>query len=130
MTKIESDKVIIENSAENLFKCLINFNNFEHLMPEQVNDWESTEDSCSFNLSGMATVNMTIAEKTPNSQIKITSTGKPIDFDLIIELNEQGSNCEAQIILEANLNPMLKMMAEKPLRNFINLLASKLKELK
>lgn len=132
MTKIQSEKVEINNSVENVFNFLSNFNNFEKLMPEQVSNWSSNENECAFTISGMATIGMKIVEKTPYSAIKISSSGKvPFNFELFIFLNELGpKKSQGQLIFEAQLNPMLKMMVEKPLSNFFNILAQKLKEIK
>ena len=130
MTKIESEKVEVNKSANDTFAFLSNFNNFQKLMPEQVTNWTSTENECSFTIKGMATIGMKIIEKTPSSFIKITSNGKvPFDFNLNVHLAEAGENkCSGQLIFEAELNPMLRMMVEKPLTNFFNLLAKKLQE--
>ena len=131
MTRIESEKVEINNSSVNIFNLLGNFNNFQKLMPPQVTNWSSTEDECSFTISGMATIGMKIIEKTPHSKIKISSNGKvPFNFDLNVLLTDLAEDkCSGQLIFEADLNPMLKMMVEKPLTNFFNLLAGKLKEM-
>lgn len=131
MTKIESDKVEINQSAEKVFSFLSNFNNFQKLMPEQVTNWSSTEDECTFTINGMATIGMKIIEKTPHSLIKITSNGKvPFNFFLYAHSTPNGDGkCTGQLVFEAELNPMLKMMVEKPLGNFFNMLAQKMKDI-
>lgn len=132
LTKIESDKVEINNSAEKIFNHLSDFNNFSQLMPPQVTNWQSTADECSFTLNGMATIGMKIVEKTPNTKISINSHGKvPFEFKLFVLLTEKdASNCVGQLTFESDLNPMLKMMVEKPLGNFFNMLAQKMKDIK
>lgn len=132
MTRIESDIVDIENTQENVFAFLANFNNFQSLMPPQVTNWQSTEDTCTFTISGMATIGMKIAQKTPHSNISVVSDGKvPFNFTLNVLLNKKSDTaCTGQILFEADLNPMLKMMALKPLTNFCNLLAAKMKDIK
>lgn len=130
MTRIESEKTVVEKPADAIFNFLTNFNNFQKLMPEQVTNWQSTEDTCSFTISGMASLGMKIVEKYPNTLIKIAKDGKaPFDFTLDIQLKDLGTSSEVQIAFNAELNPMLKMMAVKPLTNFLNLLAGKLKDL-
>lgn len=131
-TKLESDKVEINNSAENIFNYLSDFRNFEKLMPPQVTNWQSTADDCSFTINGMATIGMKIIEKTPHSKITITSNGKvPFDFKLFVFIEERGADkCIGQLVFESDMNPMLKMMVEKPLGNFFNMLAQKMKEIK
>ena len=131
MTRIESDKTEVKKSAEDVFNFLSNFNNFQKLMPEQVTNWQSTEDTCTFTIAGMATLGMKIVEKRPNNLIKVTRDGKaPFDFNLECILKEKTPNeSEVQLAFDADLNPMLKMMAVKPLTNFLNLLVGKLKEM-
>ena len=130
MTTIETDKVEINSSAEDIFKFLSDISNLEQLMPEQVANWESTGDECSFTIKGMGSIGMRIVEKIPISEVKIVSTKGALKFDLncfIEKVNDD--NCNTQLILEADLNPMMKMMVEKPLGNFFNLLVTKLKEI-
>ena len=132
MTKIESEKVEINSPVQNVFAFLSNFNNFQKLMPAQVTNWTSTEEECSFTISGMATIGMKIIQKTPYSEIKISSNGKvPFNFDLQVLLSPKDENSSSgQLIFSAELNPMLKTMLEKPLGNFFNMLAMKLKDIK
>ena len=132
MTKIESEKVDINNSASAVFNYLSDFNNFQKLMPPQVTNWTSTTDECSFTINGMATIGMKIIEKTPSTKIAISSNGKvPFEFKLFVSLTEKdANNCSGQLIFESDLNPMMKMMVEKPLGNFFNMLAQKMKDIK
>lgn len=131
MTRIESDKTLVNKTQEEVFSFLSNFNNFQKLMPEQVTNWQSTEDDCSFTISGMASLGMKITEKKPNNYIKVGRHGNaPFDFTLECMMNEKSSSeTEVQLAFNAELNPMLKMMAVKPLTNFLNLLTGKLKEM-
>jgi|SRR6218665_572986 len=132
LTKIESDKVEINNAAANIFNYLSDFRNFEKLMPQQVTNWQATPEECSFTLNGMATIGMKIIDKTPNSKITITSNGKvPFEFKLFVLIDEKdANNCVGQLTFESDLNPMIKMMVEKPLGNFFNVLAQKMKDIK
>jgi hypothetical protein len=131
VTKIESEKVIIPHSSPKIFEYLSNFKNFEKLMPQQVTNWSATDDECSFTINGMATIGMKIIEKKPFENIIISSNGKvPFDFKLFVHLKPNDEQtCEGQLIFESDLNPMLKMMVEKPLGNFFNLLAQKMKDI-
>ena len=106
-------------------------NNFGKLMPEQVINWKSTEDSCSFTIKGMTDLSMRISVKTPNSKIIITpGDNPPFSFSLICQLQEeQKDETKAQILFDAELSMMMELLAKNPLQNFINLLVEKLKEL-
>jgi len=128
MTRIESDITPVTKSPEEIYNFLSNFNNFEKLMPEQVTNWQSTEEECSFTIAGMASLGMKITDKTPYSLIKVARNGKaPFDLglDCIIKESTPGQST-VQLAFDADLNPMMKMMAVKPLTNFLNLLVGKL----
>ena len=131
MTQIKSEKQVITNTCEAIYDFLIDFNNFKSFAPPQVQNWQSDCDNCSFSIEGMTQIELTKGTCTKPSQIIYKSIGKsPLSFDLNINLTNFNDNCECQIILSADLNPFLKIMAEKPLTNFVNTLVSKLKELK
>ena len=131
MTRIESEEVTLNKSPEEVFNFLSDFNNLKKIMPEQVVDWQSTETDCSFTIKGMASLGMELAEKTPHSQIKIARKGKaPFDFNLFCNMAAaDGNSTKLKLAFDADLNPMLKMMAEKPLKNFLNILAENFKKL-
>jgi len=130
MTKIESNPLNIQTSATNIFAYLSDFNNFGKLMPPQISNWQSTTDTCSFTIQNMATLAMRIKEKTAPTKLVITSEPpSPFPFDLICELSELPDNaCCSTIRLNADMNPMLAMMAKSPLQNFVNLLNEQLKK--
>lgn len=131
MKKFVSDKVLINSSGENIFVFLCDFNNFEKLMPEQVINWKSTENTCSFTIKGLTDISMKIHETIPHTAIIIVPKGKaPFEFELLCNIESiEDNKAEAHIIFNADLNPMLSMMASKPLQNFVNMLIYKLQEL-
>jgi carbon monoxide dehydrogenase subunit G len=132
MARIESDIVSIDKPQEHIFNFLSNFNNFQKLMPAQVSDWKATEKTCSFNVNGMATVAMKIESLTPHSDIHIVSDGGklPFEFTLDVVLKKTSeTSCTGQIIFEADIPIFLRPMIEKPLGNFFNMLAQKMKEI-
>ena len=131
MTKIESEKVTVENSSEKIFTFLSNLNNFQKLMPAQVINWKSTENNCSFTIKGMTDISLCLGGLIPYTRIELIPNDKaPFNFSLeslFEKLNE--NKCTVQIVFNAELNAMMEMLARKPLQNFVNILADKLKEL-
>lgn len=130
MGKITGEQQLINRSSEDVFAFLSNFNNFEHLMPEQIINWKSTIDNCSFTIKGMADLALKYEKKHPSSLIVIIPDGKaPFEYKLICNINAvDASNCKASLDFDVELNPIMSMMASKPLQNFVNILAVKLKE--
>jgi carbon monoxide dehydrogenase subunit G len=131
MTKIESEEKVVNQSPKGAFEFLSDFRNFEHLMPPQVVDWQATEEECVFTIKGMATLGMKMESKIPYSEIDITKNGKaPFDFTLNCFIKEEGINqSKIKLVLNADLNPFLKMMAVNPLQNFLNMLVNKYAEI-
>lgn len=131
MDKLPSEKLKIKAPAEKIYNFITDFNNFEKLMPEQVADWQSTTESCSFRIEGLATIGMRMKTKTPHSYVLIEKEGDaPFDFQLECNFEKiDSTSCESQIIFYAKLNPMYSMLVSKPLSNFVNMLNTKLKEL-
>ena len=130
MKQIESEKLTINNSQEKIYSFLSNFNNFGKLMPGQIINWQSTENTCSFTIKGMTDLSMQIKAKMPFHTIMIIPNGKtPFDFELKCSFVALESNkTESQLTFSADLNPMLSMMASKPLENFVNMLNIRLKQ--
>jgi carbon monoxide dehydrogenase subunit G len=131
MTRIESDQVRIEKSAEEVFNFLSDFGNIGKLMPDQVTGFEYDADTCKFTITGMATLGMKYLSKTPYSEIVIQKYEKaPFDFNLICDIKEiTPMSTQLQMVFDADLNPFLKMMAERPLSNFLNMLLKKYQEI-
>jgi carbon monoxide dehydrogenase subunit G len=130
MTRLESDIVTVNKPAKEVFEFLSDFNNYKRLMPEQVSDWQSTSDECSFTIKGMGSLGMKMKERIPDSSVVIEKNGKaPFDFFLSCSITDKNAQSDVQLFFDADLNAVMKMMASKPLTNFLNLLASKLKEI-
>ena len=131
MTRIESDEWVIDKPEKEVFEFLSNCNNLQQLMPEQVTNWQSTADECSSTIAGMASLGMEIKERNPGQNIRVERKGKaPFDFVMDYQMQSvDAGKTKLKISFDADLNPMLKMMAEKPLRNFLNTLAGNYKNL-
>ena len=79
----------------------------------------------------MASLGMEIKERNPGQNITVERKGKaPFDFVMNYEMQTvDAGKTKLKIAFDADLNPMLKLMAEKPLRNFLNTLAGNYKNL-
>lgn len=127
MTEFISERTEVSAKASVIYDFLNDFTNFEHLMPDQIKNWKADQDHCSFTIEGMADLSMKIASRNPHSNIHIEADGKnPIDYTLDIFIFEKMPGCDVEIVFRADLNPFVKMMAAKPLQNFVDLLAQKL----
>jgi len=124
----QSHKVQLQVPVVQAFDFLSDMNNFQKLMPEQVINWKSTEESCSFDIKGMAHISLEREELIPHRLIRIKSVAEtPINLEIrgILE-NQSESQTLAFVELTADLNPMLKLMASGPLQNLVNIMADRL----
>ena len=130
MATFLSEIKTVNHSSEKLSGFLTNLNNFKELLPPQIKNWQSTETWCSFDIEGTASLGFQIIEQT-QEKIKYENYGKsPFPFFLTINL-EKLSEGETRVGMkfEASLNPMMKMMIQKPIVNLLNLMVDKLNEL-
>jgi carbon monoxide dehydrogenase subunit G len=128
MTKIESKARSINQSSEVIFNFLSDFNQFEHLMPDKVINWSSSSDTCQFTISGIASLGMKIVEKQPFNRIQMTHFGNvPFNFDFEVQIHAvDQTKSQVQLVMNAELNAMLKMLAVKPLGDFLEKLLDQL----
>ena len=130
MTSIQSNKAVFNKSAQEIFDFLADANNHQQLMPATIYNWSSTKDDCAFTIQNMAKLSLTIAERTAPTQIKITPVGPvPFKIDLAWTIEATGTGCTAQLTINADLNPFIKMMAIGPLTTLVNHQAEQLEKI-
>lgn len=131
MTHIESKTAQINKPAGQLYHELLDFKNFNKVMPDSVTKFEADEDSFLFAMKGMPEVQMRLEEKREPELIRLRSGSKSkIDFALMAHIKPTSEDtCEVKFEFTGKFNAMLRMMVEKPLKNFIENLADKVKEL-
>ena len=125
-----SKPVTLNANQKKVYDFLTDFNNFEKLMPDQVTNWKSDTETCSFTIQGMTDLSLKYTAKEAFHAIKVEPDGKsPISFDLNVklevdELDEQKTTGTFEI--NASLNPMMAMVAKRPLENLVEVMSEKL----
>jgi carbon monoxide dehydrogenase subunit G len=129
MTKLESKKVEITKPAQDLYAFLQDMNNFQQLLPEgRISEWKSDGTSCSFKVQGAATIGLMLDGGTPPTLLKLKATERsPFPFTLDVFLNEDRGCTTIHQEFNADLNPFIKMMVEKPLQNLFDHIADRMK---
>ena len=122
---ILSETHTAQSTTDSLFDFMGDFNNFKHLLPEdKIQDFECTSEQCSFGIKGLMPLTIKIKERLPKTRITFETTGlAKFIFTLHIHLLE---NNTTNVKLEGDMNPFIKAMAEKPLRELVNTMATKL----
>lgn len=131
MNAFKSNIETVGKSAQKVFDYLSEASNYEVLMPPNVRSFNVHENGAKLNIEGLGDVDLAFTEKRAPEFIKLVPRNKvPFEFDLewnITSLNEE--SCQIQAVINAKLNFMMRMMAEKLLKNFLDAQVSKLKDI-
>ena len=127
---LESPKVSVQKSGNEMFEFLAKVENFEIIMPEEIDKFESRENGFIFALKGMPTIKLKLVELIPSSKVVLSSTNDKIPFTLTANIIETGDNTsDVQLVFAGKFNAMMAMMIKSPLRKFINTLAENIEKL-
>lgn len=123
--KLESDKVTVDKSQEDLFDYLTQVENYEQLMPESKEKFQvRSKDTFAFALKGMPEIELQIKETRRPDMIVLGSTSNKFDFSLDVILEQAGSGkSQAQLFFHGKFNAMMSMMVKGPLKKFIGTLS-------
>ena len=123
---LESPKINVDKSPEDVFNFLSDIKNFESLMPENISKFEVLEeDKFLFALKGMPEIILKKKEVVSPNKIVLGAAGGKLDFTLIgniVKVSETTS--EVQLQFTGDFNPMMAMMIKGPISKFIETLAT------
>lgn len=127
---IESTPAIAKVSIQEVFSFLRDVSNLYHLLPlEKIKDWEASTEYCSFKVQGGIIIPMEfLSENKPNQLVLKSGSKSPFPFTLTVNLNQVQNHTEGQLIFDAKVSKMIQLVAEKPLRNLFDTMATKLTE--
>lgn len=129
LSHFESRRSRLNCSAEEVFRFVTDIRNFERFLPEKsVSNWISGKESCSFTVAMAGRIEVRLAEKEEFSKVVFRGDAlKENDFTLVLDISENPErHAEVQVMLAADLNPMLKMMASKPIAQFLEMLVKEM----
>ena len=128
---LESPKVSVEKSAQELFDLLSNVQNFEKLMPENIAKFEVIgDDAFIFGLKGMPEIKLKMKEKVAPNKIVLGAASDKLPFTLVSNIDSvSASESAVQLQFEGEFNAMMAMMIKGPISKFIETLASNMTKL-
>ncbi|MCF8272300.1 MAG: SRPBCC family protein [Flavobacteriaceae bacterium] len=123
---LESPKINVSKSSQEVFDFLSDIKNFESLMPENISKFEVlSEDTFLFALKGMPEIILKKKEVIAPNKIVLGAAGGKLDFSLIGNIQEVNeSSSEVQLEFNGDFNPMMAMMIKGPISKFIETLAT------
>jgi len=123
---LESPKISVSKSPEDVFNFLADIKNFEALMPENISKFEVLgEDKFLFALKGMPEIILKKKDVVPPNKIVLGAAGGKLDFSLIANITQIDDNSsEVKLDFKGDFNPMISMMIKSPISKFIETLAT------
>lgn len=125
LSQFKSRTGLLTSSAEECFAFVTDIRNFKRFIPgDSISNWQSERDSCSFSVSMLGSVSMRIARKEEYSRVVFNGDAlNKNDFELVLHIADNPNKlAEVMVELNADLNPMMKMIATKPIGQFLEML--------
>lgn len=128
MVEIKSSTQRINLPVEEVFVYLSKPSNYSVLMPDKVRDFQAFEENAILDIQGIGKVDLGFVEKRKPDYIALKPNNKvPFNFNLVWNLHKvDDGTTEAQATINAELNFMMRMMAEKMLQEFLEVQVQKL----
>lgn len=111
--------------AEQIYAVISRFDNLTPALADRVEEWQATEDRCSFKAKGF-TVKLRMEEREAPKHVKIVGDegGVPVDFAFWIQLHKvSDTDTRMRLVLHVELNMMMKMMLGSKLQGAIDQIA-------
>ncbi len=126
--KIEIPSVLINKDKQSVIAFLSNLENLQKLLPtDKIEDFKANADTCSFKLKGYSKLSFEKVKATYTKVMLKSGAESPFQFQLEINVNPETENtCTAESKLNADINPFVKMMVEKPLTQFFEYIQNRL----
>ncbi|HKO78470.1 MAG TPA: hypothetical protein VJU52_14740 [Flavobacterium sp.] len=128
---LESPKVTVEKSSQELFDLLSDVKNFEKLMPDNIAKFEVIgEDAFIFGLKGMPEIKLKMKEKVAPNKIVLGAASDKLPFTLVANIDTVTEQSSAvKLDFEGEFNAMMAMMVKGPIGKFIETLANNMTKL-
>lgn len=123
MQEYISKQVQILRPAEMIFQVISRFDNLTPALAGRVDEWQASEDRCSFKVKGFS-VQLVMAERVEPKHVKITGDGVPMDFAFWVQLHKVSDyDTRLRLVLHAELNMMMRMMIGSKLQKALDQIA-------
>lgn len=128
MSKFESKVVAIPYSQQRVFDTLSDLSNLErvrNILPEEkVRDLKVSTDAVSLTVPPVGDVAFQIVERDDPKCVKFQATTSPIPLTLWVQILPTAEEAsKAKLTLQAELNPFIKGMVQKPIQDGLEKLA-------
>jgi hypothetical protein len=130
--ELESKKITIEALDRTIYNLLINCNNIaQYIQSDKIQNWQSTEDYCSFSIEGAGKIEMSIQEKIPYTTVSYFIGNALMKTALIVfsikKIEGDENLCELQTNANLELPFFMGQMIKSSLQRFMDMLVEYIK---
>jgi hypothetical protein len=118
-------------TKKDVFDFFTDIKNFSRFVrPGTIMNWQADNESCSFEVTAIGKVKLHIIEKEQYS--KVVYSGDALmknEFIITLHINDNdGDNVGVKVDMKAELNPVMKMVAARPIELFLGKLIDEMEK--
>src|SRR5690554_412206 len=134
MTEYVSEVKTVPYSDIDIFRVLSDLRNLEQmnklLHTDKIRDFSFDADTVSFRVDPVGKVTFRVVEREPNKLVKFKSEQLPFEIFLWIQLASKAEeDTRLRVTVKADLNPFIKGMVDKPMREVVDKISEGLSRL-
>lgn len=131
MAKFISKSVEVNAPLAEVHNYLQNMANIQRLLPlDKISNWSNTEDSCSFKIQNVYTIELkrtsAVLNENDAETIFETTDKSPFPFVLKAKLKSNGTTTTAHQDCDATINPFMEMMVKGPFQQLFDYMSERL----
>lgn len=118
-------------SQEDFFKFITDLRNFsEFIKHDLVQEWEASADSCRLRIQPVGEIKLKITNREPFSSVTFSGDAlQKNEFNIDALISDKGNSmAEVELVVRADLNPFLKMMAAGPIEQFLEKMVAEMEK--
>ena len=133
-SKFESSVKLIPYPQEAVYRNISDLRNLDKVrdrVPEdKINDFSYDEDTVSLNVAPVGELKLRICDREEPKCVKFETVQSPVPFNVWIQvLPVDDNSSKMKITVKAELNPFIKGMIEKPIRDGVEKIADALAQI-
>ena len=128
--ELTSKTVSIQSSDRTIFDMLIDLNNIGKYIPaDKIQNWQSTENSCSFSVEGAGKIDIEIQEKIPYSSVSYSMGNHIVKAaSIVFSISKTDENlCQLTAMTNLDAPFFIIQMIKHSLQRFVDLLVDYIK---
>ncbi|MGB4655917.1 MAG: hypothetical protein ACOXZ9_08065 [Bacteroidales bacterium] len=124
-----SDSVNIKSTASGTFDILNDFRNFSEVLPQYIDNWQATKDTCSFSYRNIVDVSFTNEHAVAYEKVVWKMESNIVKTaDIVFNITDNGDSVDVNIESKADIPTVVMIVYSSMFDNFLNEILLSLKQ--